>query len=293
MDQSHTGVAFPRQYLVRLESWSYALVADRTHDGKAFRMLTVIDEHGRECLAIHVQRRLKSDDGLVSGRQGAWRQVWLEPLACSCETAGRPFRPNRPAPCRSVPGGVSQPRPGGRAGQRRILPDETERSGATLAPRFGTVVAPVSLSPRHCLAAASRHPNIDRAIRRSGAKPSSGARFGICRSHSLSLLLIVWPPPRAATRTPTAPSAGAVFGECQNRRGAQDKRALHRRDGASGDPPARPYMRGTAVLQLDDWTAYLGQGTSAMPEGPARSWVFDRQPHPAQIAGQEHDPDGQ
>jgi hypothetical protein len=36
---------------------SYDFVADRTHDGKAFRMLTVIDEHSRECLAIHVQRK--------------------------------------------------------------------------------------------------------------------------------------------------------------------------------------------------------------------------------------------
>ncbi len=44
--------------------WSYDFVADRTHDGKAFRMLTVIDEYNRECLAIHVQRQLKSDDVL-------------------------------------------------------------------------------------------------------------------------------------------------------------------------------------------------------------------------------------
>ncbi len=44
--------------------WSYDFVADRTHDGRAFRMLTVIDEHSRECLAIEVQRRLRSDDVL-------------------------------------------------------------------------------------------------------------------------------------------------------------------------------------------------------------------------------------
>ena len=33
-----------------------------------FRMLTVIDEHSRECLAIHVQRKLKSNDvlGLIA-----------------------------------------------------------------------------------------------------------------------------------------------------------------------------------------------------------------------------------
>ena len=44
--------------------WSYDFVMDRTHDGKAFRMLTVIDEYSRECLAIHIQRKLKSDDVL-------------------------------------------------------------------------------------------------------------------------------------------------------------------------------------------------------------------------------------
>jgi putative transposase len=45
--------------------WSYDFVADRTHDGRAFRMLTVIDEYTRECLAVHVQRKLKHDDVLA------------------------------------------------------------------------------------------------------------------------------------------------------------------------------------------------------------------------------------
>ena len=45
--------------------WSYDFVADRTHDGRAFRMLTIIDEHMLECLAIHVQRRLRHDDVLA------------------------------------------------------------------------------------------------------------------------------------------------------------------------------------------------------------------------------------
>ena len=45
--------------------WSYDFVMDRTHDGRAFRMLTVIDEYSRECLAIHVQRKLNSDDVLA------------------------------------------------------------------------------------------------------------------------------------------------------------------------------------------------------------------------------------
>jgi putative transposase len=36
----------------------------RTHDGKAFRMLIIIDQYTRECLAIEVARRLGSDEVL-------------------------------------------------------------------------------------------------------------------------------------------------------------------------------------------------------------------------------------
>jgi putative transposase len=44
--------------------WSYDFVANRTSDGRAIRMLTLIDEHSRECLAIDVGRSLKSEDVL-------------------------------------------------------------------------------------------------------------------------------------------------------------------------------------------------------------------------------------
>ena len=44
--------------------WSYDFVEARTHDGRKLRMLTVIDEYSRECLAIEVDRRLRSDDVL-------------------------------------------------------------------------------------------------------------------------------------------------------------------------------------------------------------------------------------
>ena len=44
--------------------WSYDFVADRLANGKKIRMLTVIDEYSRKCLAIHVGRKLKSDDVL-------------------------------------------------------------------------------------------------------------------------------------------------------------------------------------------------------------------------------------
>ena len=42
--------------------WAYDFVACRTEDGRAVRMLTVIDEYTRECLAIRVARRIRSDD---------------------------------------------------------------------------------------------------------------------------------------------------------------------------------------------------------------------------------------
>jgi putative transposase len=42
--------------------WSYDFVADRTHDGKAFRMLCIIDEFTRESLAIKVARKLRTTD---------------------------------------------------------------------------------------------------------------------------------------------------------------------------------------------------------------------------------------
>ena len=40
--------------------WSYDFVADRTQDGRALKMLVVMDEFSRECLAIEVERSIKS-----------------------------------------------------------------------------------------------------------------------------------------------------------------------------------------------------------------------------------------
>jgi transposase InsO family protein len=44
--------------------WSYDFVMDRTSDGKAFRMLTILDEYTRECLSIVTRRRFTSQDVL-------------------------------------------------------------------------------------------------------------------------------------------------------------------------------------------------------------------------------------
>jgi putative transposase len=42
--------------------WSYDFVLERTHDGRPFRILNVIDEYTRECLAVRVARQLDHED---------------------------------------------------------------------------------------------------------------------------------------------------------------------------------------------------------------------------------------
>jgi len=44
--------------------WSYDFVKDHTENGKAFRVLNIIDEYSRECLAALPERKIKSDDVL-------------------------------------------------------------------------------------------------------------------------------------------------------------------------------------------------------------------------------------
>lgn len=42
--------------------WSYDFVADRTRDGRAFRILNVIDEYSRKCLASIAERKITASD---------------------------------------------------------------------------------------------------------------------------------------------------------------------------------------------------------------------------------------
>jgi len=42
--------------------WSYDFVEDRTHEGKKYRMLNMVDEFTHECIAIKIKRRLNSMD---------------------------------------------------------------------------------------------------------------------------------------------------------------------------------------------------------------------------------------
>ena len=41
--------------------WSYDFVHDRTYDGRSLKILTLIDEYTRECLALRVERSLTSE----------------------------------------------------------------------------------------------------------------------------------------------------------------------------------------------------------------------------------------
>jgi len=42
--------------------WSYDFVMDRTEDGRRLKMMPVVDEHTRECLAIEVGRSITAED---------------------------------------------------------------------------------------------------------------------------------------------------------------------------------------------------------------------------------------
>src|SRR3954452_22478672 len=66
---SCAGAADPdRHWPLRLRAeypnhvWSYDFVEDRTHDGRKYRMLNLIDEFTHECLAIRLARKLRATD---------------------------------------------------------------------------------------------------------------------------------------------------------------------------------------------------------------------------------------
>ena len=44
--------------------WAYDFLHHRTHEGRSFRLLTIVDEYTRECLAIEVKRKLNSESVL-------------------------------------------------------------------------------------------------------------------------------------------------------------------------------------------------------------------------------------
>jgi putative transposase len=42
--------------------WSWDFVMERTHDGRVLKILVLIDEYTRTCLALHVARQIRSND---------------------------------------------------------------------------------------------------------------------------------------------------------------------------------------------------------------------------------------
>ena len=56
--------------------WSYDLVSAATHDGRSLRLLTLLDEYTRECLAIRVARRLRRQEVIETlAEVGVWRGI--------------------------------------------------------------------------------------------------------------------------------------------------------------------------------------------------------------------------
>ena len=62
--------------------WSYDFMHERTHDGRAFRLLTILDEYTRECLDIEVKRQMNHQDVLDRLTEFTAQAVrdWLEAL---------------------------------------------------------------------------------------------------------------------------------------------------------------------------------------------------------------------
>jgi len=44
--------------------WSWDFVFDRTDDGRPIKLMVVIDEYTRQCLAVHVARRIRAKDAI-------------------------------------------------------------------------------------------------------------------------------------------------------------------------------------------------------------------------------------
>ena len=69
---------------------SYDFVNDRTHDGRLLRILTLIDEYTRECLALRVARRLNSQDVIETLSEV---MLWRPSRSTSVPTMGRSLLP--------------------------------------------------------------------------------------------------------------------------------------------------------------------------------------------------------
>ena len=73
--------------------WCYDFVEERTHDGRKVRMMNMIDEFTRECLAIRVDRKLSSIDVIDM------LSDLLSSAACPDTSAPTMVRSSWPRPC--------------------------------------------------------------------------------------------------------------------------------------------------------------------------------------------------
>ena len=113
--------------------WAYDFVEARTHDGRKFRMLSVVDEFTHECLAIRMARKLKATDVIdvlsdlfmPRGASPATfapitaRSSWPRP----CRTGSGPWAPRPPTSPQAAPGRTAK-------SSRSTLASETSCSTA-------------------------------------------------------------------------------------------------------------------------------------------------------------------
>lgn len=87
--------------------WSYDFVEDRTHDGRKFRMLNVLDEFTHESLSIRVARKLKaidvidvlSDLFILRGYRDTFAPTTApSSLPRPCRIGSPPLAPRQPTP---------------------------------------------------------------------------------------------------------------------------------------------------------------------------------------------------
>ncbi len=136
------------------------IVEDRTHDGRKYRMLNVIDEFTHECLAIRINRKLKAVDVIdVLSDLFILRGVpsHIDPTM-GLSSSPRPYRigsqrsePRPPTSHRAAPGKTASSRAStlvfvtncstARSSTRCVKPRSSSRAG-------GATTTPSDLTPR-------------------------------------------------------------------------------------------------------------------------------------------------
>jgi putative transposase len=61
-----TSTGLPTQAIYRHHVWTWDFIFDRTEKGSTIKMLTMLDEYTRQCLAIRVERQMTADQVLAT-----------------------------------------------------------------------------------------------------------------------------------------------------------------------------------------------------------------------------------